>query len=73
MNIYKEGDKNINGMVLKHFNLPICWEDCKKQSKFEEVSKEIEEFNRLSIYLLGYRRVLIWVKYYKFNFPFKQI
>lgn len=47
MNIYKEGDRNINGMVLKHFNLPICWEDCKTQSKFEEVSKEIEEFNRL--------------------------
>ncbi|XP_048742317.2 xanthine dehydrogenase/oxidase-like isoform X2 [Ostrea edulis] len=46
MNVYKEGDKNVNGMVLKHFNLPICWEDCKKQSKFDEVSKEIEEFNR---------------------------
>lgn len=50
MNIYKEGDRNINGMVLKHFNLPICWEDCKTQSKFEEVSKEIEEFNSKNKY-----------------------
>ncbi|XP_078341833.1 xanthine dehydrogenase/oxidase-like isoform X2 [Crassostrea virginica] len=50
MNLYQEGDKNIHGMVLKHFNLPICWEDCKKQSKFEETSKAIAEFNSKNRY-----------------------
>ncbi|XP_061195293.1 xanthine dehydrogenase/oxidase-like [Saccostrea echinata] len=50
MNTYKEGDKNIHGMVLKDFNLPVCWEDCKKQIKFDEISKEIDEFNSKNKY-----------------------
>ena len=64
MNLYQEGDKNIHGMVLKHFNLPICWEDCKKQSKFEETSKAIEEFNRslsLSLSLFLSLSLSLWI------------
>lgn len=46
MNTYKEGDTDVYGKVLTDFNLPRCWDDCKSQSNFEIMEKEVATFNR---------------------------
>lgn len=46
MNTYKEGDTDVYGKVLTDFNLPRCWDDCRSQSNFEIMEKEVATFNR---------------------------
>lgn len=46
LNIYKEGDMDLYGKVLIDFNLLWCWDDCKSQSKFEIMEKEVVMFNK---------------------------
>uniref|UniRef100_K1QF67 Xanthine dehydrogenase/oxidase n=1 Tax=Magallana gigas TaxID=29159 RepID=K1QF67_MAGGI len=46
LNTYREGDTDPYGKVLTDFNLPRCWDDCKSQSKFETMEKEVATFNK---------------------------
>nr|XP_022300100.1 xanthine dehydrogenase/oxidase-like isoform X2 [Crassostrea virginica] len=46
VNTYQEGDTDMYGRVLTNFNLPRCWEDCKAQSNFDVLEKEVEKFNK---------------------------
>ncbi|XP_062619392.1 xanthine dehydrogenase/oxidase-like [Saccostrea cucullata] len=46
MNTFREGDTDMYGKVLSDFNLVRCWEDCKTQSNFNTVEREVADFNR---------------------------
>lgn len=37
---------DLYGKVLIDFNLLWCWDDCKSQSKFEIMEKEVVMFNK---------------------------
>ena len=44
-NLYEEGDAVYFSQILNHCTLKRCWQECKVQSRYEDQSKSIAEFN----------------------------
>nr|XP_039266877.1 xanthine dehydrogenase/oxidase-like isoform X2 [Styela clava] len=46
LNMYKNGDKILHGLVLENFQAKRCWDECMEKSNFIEARRAAEEYNK---------------------------